>query len=1115
MGRRGEISYVLAIDGKPLREGLTVADRDLKKFEGAVGRAVKSLEGTEKKAAYDMGVLVKATRDLGGVAQLSSPQVDRLTQQVERLAKAGAKVPAEFKQIEASIKRVNQAAAMDTAARNAVQGAAGNMAGNLGVAGGVMAAAGPAGLAAAAGIGAVAAAATAATSALVGATQQALAFEGVITSQAAATGLSVDALQRYDYIAGRTDATLEGVTTSIGYMQRALVESPEKFRAIGLEVEKLRALAPDQQFEAVARAISSIEDPADRTAARMELLGRSSSGIAKFIDEMDRFREAAAQMSLDQGAVDAVGKLGDALDGAGKNWERFWITLGGEIAQAPQIVEAVDDIADAILNLTQAVRDAGIEDWPIWDLLGAAGAVAGFAAKSPGKTAAAPATLGTSLLPGLADPLFEAASGLRAPGKDFGLTPISWLETNARIASLRDEQLAHDKAKAAADLIAAIREEAARTREAAEQRKRDTEALKAAAEEAKRYDPLKEFYLLRATIAGDERLRRADVTAGFEAAASRNVPGPVFEDPAAIAAAQAAADRRYLDAMPAINAAYAKAQATAVIVERTAKESFDFSQILQDAAGVWSLLGIEAESALGKVVTQALAGAAAFQQMSRVLRVSVLDKDGKAIGSRAAKWGDLTTSDRFGLGLSTVSSGVQAYQSGSVLGGALGMAGTGAALGSVVPGIGNAVGAVGGAVLGGILGLFGGGAQDRRRREEERNQATEKAASDLANLAQQIERLRMEKLQTGASGVAKVFEHLARAEGDVSDRMERMGRIGFAVFSALRAEGLSTVEAMKQLAPALDAALAAAEAQGTELDGSFGALAGFQALVGEHSELVETAEAYAGIFDALRSTGNLDEATFGDLQGELNAVFAELEDAGFSTNQALALIAPSLYQAAQAAEQLGIPLDENTQALVDQAEAAGLMEGMSDPMEDMVELLSAVVLIQAEMVRLWGGEIPDAIQKTIDKILAMPNPPIPGAGGAPSGGSADGEVPYTGHPSQDYQPDLPRAAVGGVFRAPRRGGLIETHDVEAVIPLNNAPTGPGLAAFADEIAKRLGGGDGDAVADAVRELASRPIQVTVMMPNGSVLAEATAQELERGSPGGRRLERAARLAGRQ
>lgn len=1086
MGRRGEISYVLAIDGKPLREGLSLADRDLKKFEGAVGRAVKSLAGTEKKAAYDMGVLTRAVRDMGGVAQLSAPQVDRLTQQVERLAKAGAKVPREFKQIEASIKSAQQAAAVRGAAGAGLENAAAGLAGRLGAGGDVLAAAGPAGLAAAAGLGAAAAAATAVAGALVSATQQAIAFEGVITSQAAATGLSVDALQRYDYIAGRTDATLEGVTTSIGYMQRALVESPEKFRAIGLEVEKLRALAPDKQFEAVASAINSIEDPAARTAARMELLGRSSSGIAKFIDEMDRWREVAAQMSLDQGAIDAVGNLGDALDGAGKSWERFWVTLGSEIAKSPEIVDAIETIERAIIRLVGVLKEKGPEIREAIKL-----AYHGMRLSSPALDVAhrAVAAAGSSEL------------------------PQEWLDQNAMLARGRDRQderrtlEAREREKRAADEAArkAAEERAKKDREVAREAERAATALKKAAEAAEAEARARGLLLtkLRPDIALQAGLQTVGLTPGLAAAVQQAIQeGVVKNIPVSLVNRHGLGPSSSLPSQVYAGPIGDHTKATA----EAARSVFNFSTLLADATHVVELFGIKLDSTLGRITAGALAGGAAFQQIAGVFK----NQDGTK-----KTWGQLSGADKAGVGLSVLSGGVQAYQSGSVLGGAMGMAGAGAALGSVVPGIGTAVGAVGGAVLGGILGLFGGGAQDRRRREEERNQATEKAASDLANLAQQIERLRMEKLQTGASGVAKVFEHLARAEGDVSDRMERMGRIGFAVFSALRAEGLSTVEAMKQLAPALDAALAAAEAQGTELTGSFGALAGFQSLVSENSELVETAEAYAGIFDALRSTGNLDEATFGDLQGELNAVFAELEDAGFSTNQALALIAPSLYQAAQAAEQLGIPLDENTQALVDQAEAAGLMEGMSDPMEDMVELLSAVVLIQAEMVRLWGGEIPDAIQKTIDKILAMPNPPIPGAGGAPSGGSGDGEVPYTGHPSQDYQPDLPRAAVGGVFRAPRRGGLLETHDVEAVIPLNNAPTGPGLAAFADEIAKRLGGGGGEEalyeLADAVRQLAARPNQLVV---DGEVMATDQAKRLERGTPAGRRLGRATRIEAR-
>ncbi len=102
----------------------------------------------------------------------------------------------------------------------------------------------------------------------------------------------------------------------------------------------------------------------------------------------------------------------------------------------------------------------------------------------------------------------------------------------------------------------------------------------------------------------------------------------------------------------------------------------------------------------------ALAGDAAFQ-LSRLTRVAVLNLQGQVVGTRAARWGELSSAERVGLCLVTLSIGVQAYQSGSVLVGAMGMAGAGAALGSVAPpGIGTA-GATVGLVLGGLLGLLG------------------------------------------------------------------------------------------------------------------------------------------------------------------------------------------------------------------------------------------------------------------------------------------------------------------------------------------------------------------------------------------------------------------------
>lgn len=122
------------------------------------------------------------------------------------------------------------------------------------------------------------------------------------------TGISVEKLSELSFVAEKSGLSVEDLETSIKRMQRSIVDAGELggnlanvFAGLGLNLAELRALSPDQQFEAIAKQLAQVSDPTLRAADAMKIFGRSGTGILPLLDNMAkataRARELGAVMS--------------------------------------------------------------------------------------------------------------------------------------------------------------------------------------------------------------------------------------------------------------------------------------------------------------------------------------------------------------------------------------------------------------------------------------------------------------------------------------------------------------------------------------------------------------------------------------------------------------------------------------------------------------------------------------------------------------------------------------------------------------------------------------------------------------------------------------------------
>lgn len=107
-------------------------------------------------------------------------------------------------------------------------------------------------------------------------------WAGHLTDLADKTGMTTEALQRLAFVGTQSGVSIDSLANGIVRLQRNLSTdkgAQKAIEALGLSVSDLLAMAPDQMFIRLSEAVRGLEDPAKRTTAAWEVLGRSSAEL--------------------------------------------------------------------------------------------------------------------------------------------------------------------------------------------------------------------------------------------------------------------------------------------------------------------------------------------------------------------------------------------------------------------------------------------------------------------------------------------------------------------------------------------------------------------------------------------------------------------------------------------------------------------------------------------------------------------------------------------------------------------------------------------------------------------------------------------------------------------
>jgi hypothetical protein len=255
--------------------------------------------------------------------------------------------------------------------------------------------------------------------------------------------------------------------------------------------------------------------------------------------------------------------------------------------------------------------------------------------------------------------------------------------------------------------------------------------------------------------------------------------------------------------------------------------------------------------------------------------------------------------------------------------------------------------------------------------------------------------------------------------------LEDLGLVAIASFEGALRAGMSFTEAVEKHGPAIDAVIKAQESLGMTTDNvALRQLTQFTERVKNNDTLVAGVEALDSTMLALSRTGSLNAESLGAMERQGMRMFEKLIAAGFSQNEAIMMMGPSLKTMMEAHEKLGIPIDENTQKLLDQAKEAGAMEKDQETGWGKVEaaVMKVVESLDKFINRIAGVDkglrnIPTKIQVELDIEENYRSGNRSGGQGIP--GHSDG---------------MPLAH-GGIVTSPTHA-LIGEAGPEAVIPLD-------------------------------------------------------------------------------
>jgi len=329
-------SFLAAVDKADAK--LKTFEQDASKVNSTLSRFGNQFSG--QKVIQDAVLMAKAIEEIGGVSKLTEDELKRVGVEIERaiekMGKMGIEVPPQLQKLADSIKPIeddlkNVATQSDKAASAATTDAEKMSKGFSGVHSVTEALGSQWGKL----VSAFSASSLIdrAVGSVVDFGRAAVETASKLSDLSAKTGLSVEQLQRMEYVAktsGSTlDAWVEGAQKFGINISKGTKDTADALDLLGLSLTKVRNMSDDMRLTTVLDALGNVQDASTRLRLGTELLGKSMGEMATGIS--DGYSDAAkdATVSTDE-QIRQIKRLADEWDREKARMATGFTSLMGE-----------------------------------------------------------------------------------------------------------------------------------------------------------------------------------------------------------------------------------------------------------------------------------------------------------------------------------------------------------------------------------------------------------------------------------------------------------------------------------------------------------------------------------------------------------------------------------------------------------------------------------------------------------------------------------------------------------------------------------------------------------------------------------------------------------------
>jgi methyl-accepting chemotaxis protein len=175
------------------------------------------------------------------------------------------------------------------------------------------------------------------------------------------TGIAVDKLGVLGRAFELSGQQADDMGKVVNKMQKYLVEASDNgseaayhIAGLGLSMSELKKLSPDQQLEAVGKAVASISDPSERAAASMAIFGKSGGKLMELFTHFDeKVEESKGQLGSYSGIMgmssEELEKLGNTIEkSVGHKMTEF------AVGALSNVTGGLQGLADIVANFDAA-----------------------------------------------------------------------------------------------------------------------------------------------------------------------------------------------------------------------------------------------------------------------------------------------------------------------------------------------------------------------------------------------------------------------------------------------------------------------------------------------------------------------------------------------------------------------------------------------------------------------------------------------------------------------------------------------------------------------------------------------------------------------------------------